>query len=529
MSGRLYLRPKTARWQDAMSVSVPDKIFTDIVVSSETALSCLAFLGIQLGTCVSIPAIRSGEGLDGENLSISMLVELAGQFGLTARHGHLDWQLLQLAVSRAPILLLLKNTNAVVVIGNGRSGIEEIVVSDPLYRAGKAFILPRVDLEQAWDGDALIIAPRLYAAKMLADEIGPKPSDRPNRPWNATPNLPPLLAPQRSLMGRKLMVSVGILPCLLAATAILVMLWMAPGEERTATTYMFARKEQALPTTPKDTPSAQAARSPSADTVASVTIPAITPPGAAAPSATTLPRVGEATPPPEAVAPSPTAPPPVGETTSPPEAVAPSPTAPPPVGETTSPPEAVVPSPTAPPPVGETTSRPGAVASSPTAPLPIGETTPPPEAAALSPTAPPAVGETSPLPGATAAFSTMPLPDTPSHTDTSRSASASPTIEGGAGTARPNLSARDIETLVARGDDFLRMGDISSARLFYQRGADAGEARSALRLGATFDPAFLERAHLPSSSGNMDQAVFWYRRAHALGSSEAEILLKRSP
>ena len=46
---------------------------------------------------------------------------------------------------------------------------------------------------------------------------------------------------------------------------------------------------------------------------------------------------------------------------------------------------------------------------------------------------------------------------------------------------------------MARGDTLLRQGDVKSARLFYERAADAGDGQAALRLGATFDPAFRGR------------------------------------
>jgi TPR repeat protein len=69
-------------------------------------------------------------------------------------------------------------------------------------------------------------------------------------------------------------------------------------------------------------------------------------------------------------------------------------------------------------------------------------------------------------------------------------------------------------------------GDLAAARLFYERAADAGEGRAALRLGETFDPVFLDRARLPGARGDLSTALSWYRRARDLGVAEAEILLK---
>ena len=72
------------------------------------------------------------------------------------------------------------------------------------------------------------------------------------------------------------------------------------------------------------------------------------------------------------------------------------------------------------------------------------------------------------------------------------------------------------------------MGDGSSARLFYERAADAGDAQAALRMGESFDPGFLDRANVRGAKGDAARAMFWYRRARELGSAEAEILLNSS-
>jgi hypothetical protein len=88
----------------------------------------------------------------------------------------------------------------------------------------------------------------------------------------------------------------------------------------------------------------------------------------------------------------------------------------------------------------------------------------------------------------------------------------------------PPLSAGETALLLERGDRLFGVGDIASARLFYERAADAGDAQAALRLGGTYDPAFLQRAQL-RLSGDPKLAVFWYRRAQELGAGEAQLLL----
>jgi hypothetical protein len=87
--------------------------------------------------------------------------------------------------------------------------------------------------------------------------------------------------------------------------------------------------------------------------------------------------------------------------------------------------------------------------------------------------------------------------------------------------------AMPVETapLLERGDRLFGTGDVASARLFYERAADAGNGQAALRLGETYDPAFLQRAQL-RVVGDRGLALFWYGRARELGADEADILLK---
>jgi len=91
-------------------------------------------------------------------------------------------------------------------------------------------------------------------------------------------------------------------------------------------------------------------------------------------------------------------------------------------------------------------------------------------------------------------------------------------------TAGPQLPPTDTGTLLAQGDQFLSRSDVASARLLYQRAAEAGDGRGALRMGMTFDPVFLARLRLRGIPTDKDQAIAWYGRASALGNAEAEIL-----
>jgi TPR repeat protein len=73
---------------------------------------------------------------------------------------------------------------------------------------------------------------------------------------------------------------------------------------------------------------------------------------------------------------------------------------------------------------------------------------------------------------------------------------------------------------------FLSAGDIASARLFYERAADAGNGVAALQLGATFDPLFLGRGRVRGVAVDPGQALSWYRRARDLGVAEADQRIK---
>jgi hypothetical protein len=101
-------------------------------------------------------------------------------------------------------------------------------------------------------------------------------------------------------------------------------------------------------------------------------------------------------------------------------------------------------------------------------------------------------------------------------------ASSSLTAAPTQGPPNLRLSAADITELLRQGDALLKKGDVASARLFYERIAAAGDGRGALRLGASFDPAFLSRAGLRNLRGDAAEARSWYGRALDLGTAEAK-------
>lgn len=88
--------------------------------------------------------------------------------------------------------------------------------------------------------------------------------------------------------------------------------------------------------------------------------------------------------------------------------------------------------------------------------------------------------------------------------------------------------AKDTSLLLERGDSLFRIGDVTSARGFYERAAEKGNGQAALRLGESYDPSFLQQANLRSVRADISAAVLWYERARDLGVTEAQILLKHA-
>jgi hypothetical protein len=89
-----------------------------------------------------------------------------------------------------------------------------------------------------------------------------------------------------------------------------------------------------------------------------------------------------------------------------------------------------------------------------------------------------------------------------------------------------HLSDAEILALIHRGDSLFALGDIASARLFYERAARGGSGQAALRLGGTFDSSFLLRAGFGGIRGDSALASRWYQLALELGAGDADTLLK---
>jgi hypothetical protein len=85
-----------------------------------------------------------------------------------------------------------------------------------------------------------------------------------------------------------------------------------------------------------------------------------------------------------------------------------------------------------------------------------------------------------------------------------------------------SLAREEIAALYARGEQMITRGEIAGARLVFTRAAEAGDARSALALGATYDPDVLRKLGVLGVVGDAAHAREWYAKASGLGSREAE-------
>ena len=76
-----------------------------------------------------------------------------------------------------------------------------------------------------------------------------------------------------------------------------------------------------------------------------------------------------------------------------------------------------------------------------------------------------------------------------------------------------------VAALLRRGEEMRDLGDLSAARALLTRAAEAGSARAAAALAATWDPVRLP----PAQAGAADpvRALEWYRRAARGGDAGA--------
>jgi hypothetical protein len=89
------------------------------------------------------------------------------------------------------------------------------------------------------------------------------------------------------------------------------------------------------------------------------------------------------------------------------------------------------------------------------------------------------------------------------------------------GDAIHHLDPSEIVSSLKRGDALIASGDLAAARLVLRRAADAGDARAAMTLAETYDPAILEKLGVHGVVPDLAMARGWYEKAKQFGATEA--------
>ena len=84
-----------------------------------------------------------------------------------------------------------------------------------------------------------------------------------------------------------------------------------------------------------------------------------------------------------------------------------------------------------------------------------------------------------------------------------------------------HLDPGEIASALTRGTALIASGDLAAARLVLRRAADAGDARSAMMLAETYDPAILEKLGVHGVVPDLAKARGWYEKARQFGATDA--------
>jgi hypothetical protein len=97
--------------------------------------------------------------------------------------------------------------------------------------------------------------------------------------------------------------------------------------------------------------------------------------------------------------------------------------------------------------------------------------------------------------------------------------------------SRPPVVAKDASVIAAKmkiGVELMTYGEVSAARMMFQRAAEAGEGAGAFALAETYDPLVLRGLRLREAiTPDLALARTWYERARDLGSLEAQERISR--
>jgi outer membrane biosynthesis protein TonB len=77
------------------------------------------------------------------------------------------------------------------------------------------------------------------------------------------------------------------------------------------------------------------------------------------------------------------------------------------------------------------------------------------------------------------------------------------------------LKPAELNALVLKGEQFLTTGDLASARLFFGRAANVGDARGADGMARSYDPAVIRKLPVYGLAVDAAEAERWYAKARA--------------
>jgi hypothetical protein len=480
----------------------PDDRFGVASVTCATALACLervcALQGIHPKNEPLQPQAYSREEL----LPIEQLMAFAHDNGLRVRSIRFDWFRLLATLSNSPVLLVLKNAN--VIAAEKLSTLNDIIVFDPLAPADERFLVARSELEPVWDGDALTVEPELANG------------ERPRMRVLA-------LAAACGVLAATVVILFAVKDSALVAHLFPSASSLSLPAERLAPGVTSNAGKDALLDIVHDAPSqrdiSELHGSNAQEQTSSESVPGALRNSEVSNStaATSITQEQELT--------SQTNLSGVDTEQSSLEHLAP-------IADAERSDENESPTATrdAPKPPQEQTVERQLTSSAPDSDHsfhPQEEETP------TSPGPQPATPSPSPTGTGLLDASRPMMPSeqavlSPSPLDKPEGASelAKAPITGDRAPGPFKLTSDEVKALVARGDLLLGSGDVTSARLFYERAADAPDAQAALRLGESYDPEFLAAARLSRAAGSVPLAAQWYRRAAELGAPEADTLLR---
>jgi hypothetical protein len=82
-----------------------------------------------------------------------------------------------------------------------------------------------------------------------------------------------------------------------------------------------------------------------------------------------------------------------------------------------------------------------------------------------------------------------------------------------------------VDDLIKHGQKMVEVGYLAGARAYFKRAVEAGSGEAAVLLGATYDPAFLEKMGAQGIKPDLKEARSWYERAKQLGVADADAKL----